>query len=308
MAHVAAIDIGTNTIRMLVAVLEGTRIRPVSRVRRITSMGKSLSSTGSIGDAEFRDSLDALRSFRAEMDRLGVSRYRACGTAGLRQARNAGAFLEGAAAEGIRVEVISPDEEARLAWTGMTRGAAGSDGTVLMDIGGGSTEFVVGPGPGRSVSLPIGVVVTCSRFRLSDPPEAGQVAAMRHYFAERIAAGTASLPTGGIRRMVGTAGSFTTLAALDLKMKTYRPERLDGHAMTLDTVRKWATRLCYLTDAGRLALPGMEKGRERYMVPGSLQAVAAMERFGIHELVVSDSGLLEGILEGIATSRKGEPA
>lgn len=303
MGHVAAIDIGTNTIRLLVASRDGDDIRVVSRIRRITSMGKALPSTGEIGESEFHESIAALRAFRDELDRLGVERYRACGTAGLRIAGNADRFLAAATGVGINVEVISADEEARLAWSGMLLGMGDRvRDVVLMDIGGGSTEFTMGPEPGRSVSLPIGVVVTWGAFRPSDPLERSQVAAMKHYFTERIASGTASLPTRGIRRMVGTAGSFTTLAALDQRLKTYRPERVDGYAMSSESVRRWCDRLCSLTAAERLALPGMEKGRENYMVPGMLQAVAAIERFGIRELVISDKGLLEGIIEDLTAS------
>ena len=303
MGHVAAIDIGTNTIRLLVASREKSGFQVVSRIRRITSMGKALSSTGSIGDIEFNDSIEALRAFRIELDRLGVQHYRACGTAGLRIAGNADRFLAAAGNAGIRVEVISAEEEGRLAWTGMLQGMTDHvRDVILMDIGGGSTEFTVGPKPGQSASLPIGVVVAWSAFKPSDPPEPWQIAAMKHYFAERIASGTASLSARGIRRMVGTAGSFTTLAALDQRLRIYRPERIDGYVMSPESVRRWSDRLCSMTEAKRLALPGMEKGRENYMVPGMLQAVAAIERFGIRELVISDKGLLEGIIDDLTAS------
>jgi exopolyphosphatase/guanosine-5'-triphosphate,3'-diphosphate pyrophosphatase len=99
--------------------------------------------------------------------------------------------------------------------------------------------------------------------------------------------------------MVGTAGTFTTLAALDRKMTAYRPEKIDGYAMSLERLKYWEERLSKLKEAERLRLPGMEKGRERYIVPGVCQAVAAMENFKIDELIVSDAGLLEGILLGI---------
>ena len=104
--------------------------------------------------------------------------------------------------------------------------------------------------------------------------------------------------------MVGTAGTFTTLVALERKMRIYRPERIDGVRMTLAKVRRWEKRLAGMTDAARLALPGMEKGRERYIVFGVCQAVAAMERFRIEDLTISDAGLLEGILRGLC-GRKG---
>jgi exopolyphosphatase/guanosine-5'-triphosphate,3'-diphosphate pyrophosphatase len=231
------------------------------------------------------------------MDALGVSKYRACGTAALREAGNAEAFLEAAKAAGVSIEVIPAGEEARRTWQGIS-GRLRNGAGVVMDIGGGSTEFITGPGKGESVSLPIGVVVAGSLLPVSDPPEAWQIRNLRYYFSERIFAGTAAWKRR-FRCMVGTAGTFTTLAALDRKMTTYRPEKIDGHAMSLDRLITWEKRLSALTAAERLRLPGMEKGRERTIVPGVCQAVAAMERFGVDRLIVSDAGLLEGILMGI---------
>ena len=104
--------------------------------------------------------------------------------------------------------------------------------------------------------------------------------------------------------MVGTAGTFTTLAALGMRMGTYVAERIDGFRMPISAVRRWGTRLSRLTETERLRLPGMEKGRERYIVPGVIQAVAAMDHFGLRDLHISDSGLLEGILRGIASGKE----
>lgn len=301
----AAIDVGTNTIRMLIAARERGKIRPVLRRRRITGLGKSLRATGDIGMREFRDSLEALRKFRKEMDALGVARCRACGTAGLREASNRDDFLAAAMETGIPVEIITAREEARLTWEG-TVGRLGTGGaTVVMDIGGGSTEFIAGPKDRDSVSLPIGVVVLAGVFRLSDPPRGAEIRNIEYFLADRIAAGTKGLGERTFRRMVGTAGTFTTLAALQMRMKTYRPERIDGYRMPVSAVRRWKRRLVSLTERERLALPGMEKGRERYIVPGVVAALAAMEYFGLTDLHISDSGLLEGILEGIADG-KGE--
>ena len=299
MELLAAIDIGTNTIRMLVAGRDGGTLRPVARMRRLTGMGKELRATGGIGESEFRESVLALKEFRERMDDLGVARYRACGTAGLREAANRAAFLDAAKAVGVKVEVITAGEEARRAWEGIRGRLRGGSGTVVMDIGGGSTEFIAGAGRGESVSLPIGVVVSCGLLPLSDPPKGWQIRNLKYYFAERISAGTSAWGKRRFRRMVGTAGTFTTLAALDRKMRTYRPEKIDGYAMSLERLKAWEERLGKLTEAERLRLPGMEKGRERYIVPGACQAVAAMEIMNIKELIVSDAGLLEGILLGI---------
>jgi exopolyphosphatase/guanosine-5'-triphosphate,3'-diphosphate pyrophosphatase len=305
MGLLAAIDIGTNTIRMLVAKREGGRLRPVARARRLTGMGKELRATGRIGETEFRESLSALKEFRQRMDASGVERYRACGTAGLREAANRPAFIEAARTAGIEIEVITAEEEARRTWQGLHGRLRDGGTSVAMDIGGGSTEFIVGAARAESVSLPIGVVVSLGLLPVSDPPESWQIRNMRYYFSERISSGTSVWGKRRFRRMIGTAGTFTTLAALDRRMTVYRPERIDGYAMSLDRLKHWEVRLAKLTEAERLRLPGMERGRERYIVPGACQAVAAMERFRIKELIVSDAGLLEGILLGIP-DRKGE--
>ena len=297
MRLLAAIDVGTNTVRMLVAEEERSRLRPVLRRRRITALGRSLRETGGIGEREFRESVAALRNFRREMDALGVSRHRACGTAGLREASNREAFLAAAAGAGISVEVISAREEARLTWDGTAGRLRDGGGTVVMDIGGGSTEFIAGPGRGDSISLPVGVVVLLGLFRMSDPPRRAELANLESFLTQRIAAGTRDWRRRKFRRMVGTAGTFTTNA--------YRPERIDGFRMPVSSLRRWKERLVRLTDEERLRLPGMEKGRERYIVPGVIQALAAMEHFGLKRLHISDSGLLEGILRGIANG-KGE--
>ena len=305
MRLLAAIDVGTNTVRMLVAAKEGGRLRPVLRRRRITGLGKSLRENGAIGEKEFRNSIAALREFRREMDALGVAWYRACGTAGLREASNRDAFLSAAAGKGVSVEIISAREEARRTWEGVTGHAKAGGGALVMDIGGGSTEFIAGPKEGDSISLPIGVVVLLGSFRLSDPPLRTELRNLAYFLADRIAAGTRGWQRRTFRRMVGTAGTFTTLAALDMRMKAYRPERIDGFRMDVSAVRRWEKRLCRLPEAERLRLPGMEKGRERYIVPGVIQALSAMEIFGLSNLYISDSGLLEGILRGIANG-KGE--
>lgn len=297
MGLLAAIDIGTNTVRMLVAGKAAGKIRPVERMRRITGLGKELRSTGMIGEKEFRDSIRALKEFRKAMDALGVDRYRACGTAGLREAGNRSEFLDAARRAGVAVEVITAEEEAGRTWQGIHGGLRGG-GSVVMDIGGGSTEFIAGPGKAESVSLPIGVVVASSLIPVSDPPREWQIRNLRYYFSERISSGTASWRRR-FKKMIGTAGTFTTLAALDRKMTVYSPKKIDGYAMSLQKIKYWEGRLAKLTDAQRLRLPGMEKGRERYIVPGVCQAAAAMEIFKVDELIVSDAGLLEGIVLGM---------
>jgi len=299
MRRLAAIDIGTNTIRMLVADRGGRRPVPVARRRSIVGLGRSLRETGRIGEAEFAAGLRVLREFRREMRAGGVAAYRACGTACLREAENRADFLEAATAEGIDIEVIGPPEEARLTWEGIRWAVAGRPGDVTMDIGGGSTELAFGPGEGESVSLSTGVVVLSTLLPLSDPPLPWEIRAVSHYAASRIEDGTRVFGRRRFRRMIGTAGTFTTLAAMERGMTRYDPDKINGSRLSATVVRRWAGRLGRMTDAQRLRMQGMEKGRERYVVPGALLIVAAMEHFRLSGVTVSDAGLLEGILAGV---------
>jgi exopolyphosphatase / guanosine-5'-triphosphate,3'-diphosphate pyrophosphatase len=296
--RLAAIDIGTNTIRMMVAEREGKSIRPLARHQRIVGLGRTLRGTGNIGEAEFLEAVETLRRFRAEMDRLGVDAYRSCGTACLREAANRERFLSAAREAGVATEVISPAEEGRLVWEGIRGTIPLKNGDIVMDIGGGSTEFTVGPGPGESVSLPVGVVVLSTLLPLSDPPLEWEWKAVSHFAERRVGDGT-SLFGGRRRRLIGTAGTFTTLLALERRMTRYDPDRINGARIPKEAVLRWADRLAGMTDAGRLRLPGMEKGRERYMVPGMALIRAALRRFGSDGLTVSDAGMLEGIIGGI---------
>lgn len=299
MHRLASIDIGTNTIRMLVAESGGRRDVIVGRRRSIVGLGRDLRETGRIGEAEFESGLRVLREFRREMDREHVVAYRACGTACLREAKNRTDFLEAAAGEGIDIEVIDPIEEARLTWDGIRKAVAGRPGDLAMDIGGGSTEFAFGPRKGESVSLPVGVVVLSSLLPLSDPPDPWELRAVSYYAGQRIEDGTHPFGHRRFRRLIGTAGTFTTLAAMELRMSHYVPERINGARLSRAAVRRWANRLGGMTDAQRLRVPGMEKGRERYVVPGALLIIAAVEHFRLNAVTVSDAGLLEGILAAV---------
>ncbi len=299
MRRLAAIDIGPNTIRMLVAERDGSGPVPVGRLRSIVGLGRSLRENGRIGEPEFKAGLRALRDFRREMRNGKVEAYRACGTACLREAENRGDFIEAAAGEGIDIEVIGPAEEARLTWEGIRGTVPRGAGDVVMDIGGGSTEFAFGPREGESVSLSTGVVVLSTLLPVSDPPHPWELRAVSFYAASRIEDGTRPFGRRKFRRMIGTAGTFTTLAAMERGMSRYDPDRINGTRLSSAVVRRWADRLGRMTDAQRLRVPGMEKGRERYVVPGALLIVAAMEHFLMSGVTVSDAGLLEGILAGV---------
>jgi exopolyphosphatase/pppGpp-phosphohydrolase len=149
-------------------------------------------------------------------------------------------------------------------------------------------------------------VVLSSLLPLSDPPRDWEWKALSYYAARRIGDGTGCFGRRRGRRLIGTAGTFTTLAALERGMTRYDPDRINGARLSRSAVRRWMERLARMTDAQRLRLPGMEKGRERYIVPGVALAWAAVERFGTEGVTVSDAGLLEGILGGTGLRNRQE--
>ena len=297
--RLAAIDIGTNTIRMMVAKRDGETIHPIARYMRIIGLGRRLRDTGNIEEREFKEAIATLRMFRREMDLLGVDSYRSCGTAALREAANGEQFLAAAGKAGVVTETISPAEESRLVWEGTRRTIPMQAGDIIMDIGGGSTEFTAGPKPGDSISIPVGVVVLSTLLPLSDPPLQWEWKALSFYAKARIEDATRMFGRRKKRRLIGTAGTFTTLFALEKRMTRYEPDLVNGAVLSKKAVLRWEKRLAGMTDAERLMLPGMEKGRERYMAPGIALIAAALNRFETDSLIISDAGILEGVIAGI---------
>ncbi|RMG60827.1 MAG: Ppx/GppA family phosphatase [Deltaproteobacteria bacterium] len=297
--RLASIDVGTNTLRLLIADVEGGKIKPVLRDREITGLGRSMKEEGSLSDGEIEGSLRVLARFREKMTSAGVERYFAAGTQALREAKNSKEFLRRAEKEaGVRIRVIAPGFEASLTALGisstlpdeLTRDA------LYVDIGGGSTEFIHNGRRVEYVSTPVGVVYLTSLFPLSDPPEEWELLNLRLFVRERLERACGNFRRRKVKRIVGTAGTYTTLAALKKKMKRYDPEMINGTVMSRNEIEKLQKKLLSLTSRERLHLPGMEAGREVLIVPGVVIATEAMDLVGVGETVVSDGSLLEGAL------------
>jgi len=223
-------------------------------------------------------------------------------TSAVREARNGHAFADRLAEEtGERVDVITGDEEARLTLRGLRRGLALEAGCfIAFDIGGGSTEYVLARDTAlvAAVSLKLGVVPLAERFPFPERVEAARYAALLDEVRARLATELPP-PIGStpIDVLVGTAGTVTTLAALDLGLVAYDPERVNGHRLTRAAVDRLLARLGALTVSERGALPCLEPGRADLIIPGTAIVVATMERLGVDALVVSEYGLREGIMD-----------
>jgi exopolyphosphatase / guanosine-5'-triphosphate,3'-diphosphate pyrophosphatase len=305
--RLAVIDLGTNTVRLLVAELRpGGGWSPVHAEQRVTRLGEGLRSTGVLGEAPMTRTAAAVGEYVARARADGAAHVRVVGTSAVRDAQNGRAFAARLAREtGAHVEVISGDDEARLTLRGLGRGLPLPGAMIAFDIGGGSTEYVLARDAAlvAAVSLTLGVVPLSERFPFPERVDPTRYARMLEEIRERLAS---ELPATMVRTpidaLVGTAGTVTTLAALDLGLAHYDPLRVHGHRLTGAAVDRLLATLSALTVAERGALPCLEPGRADLIVAGTAIVIATMEQLGVDALVVSEYGLREGIMEAVSES------
>ncbi len=292
---VASVDIGTNTVRCLVATYEGNVLSPVSVQREIVRLGTGLrTGEGRVAPTAFVHLQEVLERFGSSIRDTGCLNVHAVGTSALRDMAAGGDRSVSILSEklGFPVRIISGEEEARLTSAGVRAGIGGVDDGLVVDIGGGSTEFAhLSHGAVTWWrSLPEGVVHLTERFLQSDPPTAHQIKTVRELFRGHLD----TLPDEGGVMLAGTAGTPTTLAALDLGIDDYDPTLVNGHVLSRVTVGTLGEELLCMASSSRLELTGMEAGREDLIAAGVLMVQEVMDRWEFPELVVSDWGLLEG--------------
>ena len=307
----AALDLGSLTVRLAVA--ERTpagKTRVLLHRREITALGQGLAATGELAPEGMARTLAALKTFQQVMTAHDVTVWRAVGTQALRQARNRQFFLDRVRDTlGLAVEVLAPEAEARLSLTGvlttLTPEALTGADVLVFDVGGGSSEFAL-MRPGQEpvfASLPLGVLTLSQARPLGDPPMPSMVAALK----EELAARLGSFYQGAIRPhlegdpcLVGTAGAVTTLAAMQLKLRTYDPNKINNLILTRVQVAVLAELVAGLSEAARARLAGIEPAKAGVMVAGALIVLTILEVCRQDSLVVIDAGLLEGVLHEIA--------
>ncbi|HEX9420590.1 MAG TPA: Ppx/GppA phosphatase family protein [Methylomirabilota bacterium] len=301
MKRVCAIDLGSNTVRLLVVEASGKDWRVLHEDQRVTRLGQGLAATGFLEPAPMTRTVDVVTAFVRRAQDLGARDIRIVATSAVREAANRAEFLALiGSATGHQALVVSGEDEARLTLLGVSEGLPHLGGEFLLfDIGGGSTEFVLARA-GRAVwavSLRLGVVELAERFMGPGPVDAEAYDAMASEVGARLLAGlTEPALRHGASALVGSAGTVTTLAALDLGLQAYDATRVHGHRLTRPAVERLRRRLAALGLAERAALPCLEPGRADLIVPGSAICLAAFDRLGFEALVVSDRGLREGIL------------
>ena len=300
--RLATIDLGTNTVRLLVAEVTGPgRFNTVHAEQRVTRLGEGMSASGRLGDIPSARTTAAVAEYAARARRAGAERLAIVATSAVREAANGREFAAALErATGETVTIISGEREAALTLAGVLGGVGDVAGdTVIFDIGGGSTEYIRARG-GRAttaVSLRLGVVPLTERHPFPGPVEPARFRALHGEVAARLAAELPeAIRRAPIARLVGSAGTATTLAALDLGLTTYDPERVQGHTLTRAAIETQFRRLAALSVTERAALPCVEAGRADLMMSGSAIVLATLELLRVDRMVVSDWGLREGIL------------
>jgi exopolyphosphatase / guanosine-5'-triphosphate,3'-diphosphate pyrophosphatase len=311
MFTLASIDVGSNTIRLLIGAVESERITDIHSGRRITRLGNKLNQTGKLQDRNMEDSIAVLKEFSSAITHYGVHYTKAVGTSALREAKNADLFVKKAFREtGIVIDVISGEQEAALTLKGILAslpmaGYSIPESALIVDMGGGSTEWIslrkdqtadAQPAPMMG-TIPIGVIKLAQKYVQTGPVSEYDVQQMAGEIDPVLLELNARI--GDVPKetcLIGTAGTFTTIASVDLGLKQYSRERVHLHAIPFNRLLTMRDRLFSLTLKERETVGGLEPGRADLIIPGIQFTISMMKRFSIDELIVSDFGLLEGAL------------
>ena len=301
--RVAAIDCGTNSIRLLIVDIDGNNFREVVRDMEIVRLGQGVDETGQFHPDAIARTLAAVDKFAAEIAKRGVEKIRFCATSATRDATNRHLFVDGVRDRlGIEPEVISGDEEAALSFAGAIKDLNPSDGPFLVvDIGGGSTEFVFGTaGVEAARSVNIGCVRMTERHLANDPATAEQIEAARADIQTAIAQAAEVVPITQAKTLVAVAGTATTVTAAALDLPEYDRYAIHLARVSAQQTHDAATMFATKTRDQRLALGYMHPGRVDVIAAGSLVLSEIMKATGATEFVASESDILDGMAYSLA--------
>jgi exopolyphosphatase/guanosine-5'-triphosphate,3'-diphosphate pyrophosphatase len=302
MTRVAALDCGTNSLRLLVADLDGDRTTDVVRRMEVVRLGAGVDRTGRLAPDALARTFAVLDEYAAIIDDSEVAAVRMVATSATRDAENRSEFVEGVTQRlGVAPEVVSGDEEAALSFAGATRELRGRSEPaapyLVVDIGGGSTEFVLGDasGPTAARSVDVGCVRMTERHLVDDPPTRAQIDATRADIEAAIDLAGAAVPFDQARTLIGLAGSVTTVVALALGLHEYDADRIHHAQVSSAQVHRITAELLAATRAERAALTVMHPGRVDVIGGGALVLDTIMRTLSFADVVASEHDILDGI-------------
>lgn len=292
--RVAAVDIGTNTTRLLVAEVDAGAIATLERRVVVTRLGEGVDERGLLGRVPMDRTWAVLAEYGAAIGSWNVAATRAVATSASRDAQNRDVFLDGAErALGVRPDVIAGTEEAKLSFRGATSGVAEPGARLVVDIGGGSTEFVLGVSDvDYACSIDVGSVRVTERWLPERPAALSAVDAAALRVREALA--PVDLP-GAPHIAIGVAGTFTTLAGVHLDLPDAEPGSVHGTVLTLADIEALTAQLAALTVEETMAIPAVDPGRAEVLLAGAVVAGAALRATAMDRVTVSESDLLDGI-------------
>ncbi|AIG63897.1 exopolyphosphatase [Corynebacterium atypicum] len=315
MTRLAAVDCGTNSIRLLIAAVDPRgRVRDVHREMRIVRLGEGVDATGKLGEEALARTRDALEDYVALMVSEGVEKVRMVATSATRDAANRAEFfamtseLLGKVQPGVSAEAITGEEEAALSFAGAIADLDQHAGPFcVVDLGGGSTEFVVGDaehGVKSAISTQMGCVRLTERIMRADPATATEVEIARDYVRGQLSNVIAALPMGEVRTVVGCAGTFTTLSALAQGLEAYDAASIHGSELNFSALRLITSALIEEPASGRAANPVIHPGRADVIGSGSVIVEEIMDMAEqythAHSFVVSEKDILDGMIAGMS--------
>ncbi len=296
--RVAIIDIGTNSTRLLVAEVAESRVAELERISTVTRLGRGVDHSGQLSDEAIEETCEVIGAYLEVIRGAGVKSPLVVATSAVRDASNGDAF----AAElrerfALDLLVLSGDQEARMTYRGAISGRDEEETLLVVDIGGGSTEMVVGRGvePTFHTSLQAGVVRHTERLLTSDPPAAEDLESLAGDIHRLIAEALDGENLPGIDRAVGVAGTPSSLAAMDLELEPYDSAAVEGHVVELPTIQTWLSRLASIPLEERKQVVGLHPDRARPIVAGLVILIEVMRAFDLERIEVSEHDLLYGL-------------
>jgi exopolyphosphatase / guanosine-5'-triphosphate,3'-diphosphate pyrophosphatase len=298
MNAIASVDLGTNSTRVLVGRPTGAGLEILDRRNTITRLGQDVGASGRLAPEAVERTLDCLRGYREVLDRHGVERVRVAATSASRDAANRDEFFGAVEALiGTRPELLSGDDEGRLSFRGATGELDPASGPFLVvDIGGGSTEFIVGTDRVEGVmSVDIGCVRLTEKFLDHDPPQPEELSACISLTDAYLDDVVREIPAAEARTMVGLAGTVTTVAAVEIGLETYDRDRIHHFHLTREAAEDVFRTLATESRADRVHNPGLEGARADVIVGGCCVLVALFRHLGFDEMIVSEADILDGL-------------
>ena len=303
MTRVAAIDIGTNSVRLLIADVEGSNVTTIDRRTQITRLGQGVDQTRRLDPDAIERTIGVLGEYQEAIAAVDATRVRVAATSASRDATNRADFFDPVETLlGVRPELLSGEEEARLEFAGATAGLEEPQPYLVVDVGGGSTEFIVGARePDGLISIDVGCVRLTEQFLHSDPPSPEELSVAVSVVRDHLADVDRTVPGAGqAKTLIGTAGTVWTMGAIELGVDADDSERIDHARLSRAAAEEIFRTLATEPIARRRHNPGLEPGRVDVIVGGVIVVVSVMRHWGFDELLISEADILDGLACSIA--------